>query len=429
MGSKGLQLIELEFGQGLTGEESSDVQPPDFVVLGDDRRGLGIDFGKGIAEGFLLRRALSPLGPALIVGQALDDLLHLVPRLVPVKVRLAAQRLFDGQHGIEQFGANIEVAFLGFLGDLEPQAQRTQDGDAPVAEIGIVKNLAGVGLIRAIHGAHPFGATFGRPNRRSCRFVGHRAVLAGDLGNGGLVQIAAFVAEAALHRRPALAGVDQLNLALAVRLLAVAEHPDEGADAGVVEHLLGQGDDGFQPVVFDDPAADFAFAAARAAGEQRRAVENDGDARAGFVAVALLPRLELGDHVDQKQQRAVVDARQLAAVAAKVGPAVDLLLLPFPVHAKGRVGQQVVEAHAIKLVVGQGVAVFDAAVAVPLDQQIGGGHGVGARVVVLAVDLDRGLFVVGSNPVLAFSLPWVSDKSFDGRGNYTTGIKEQIIFS
>ena len=41
------------------------------------------------------------------------------------------------------------------------------------------------------------------------------------------------------------------------------------------------------------------------------------------------------------------------------------------------------------------------AVLVALDQQVGGGDGVGARVVVLAEDLDRGLLVVGTNPVLA----------------------------
>ena len=75
----------------------------------------------------------------------------------------------------------------------------------------------------------------------------------------------------------------------------------------------------------------------------------------------------LADHVEQKQQRAVVDSRQLAAVAAEVGPAGYLLLLPLPVHAKGRIGQQVVEAQAAELVVGERVAELDAAVAVPLD--------------------------------------------------------------
>jgi hypothetical protein len=84
----------------------------------------------------------------------------------------------------------------------------------------------------------------------------------------------------------ALAGVDELDPALAVVGLAVGDHPDEGADTRVVEHLLGQGDDGFKLVALDDPAADLALAAAGAAGKQGRAVEDDGSTRAGLVAVS-----------------------------------------------------------------------------------------------------------------------------------------------
>ena len=54
-------------------------------------------------------------------------------------------------------------------------------------------------------------------------------------------------------------GVDQLHLALAMLGLAVGEHPDVGGDAGVVEEVQGQGDDRFEPVVLDDPAADVAL--------------------------------------------------------------------------------------------------------------------------------------------------------------------------
>ena len=83
-------------------------------------------------------------------------------------------------------------------------------------------------------------------------------------------------------------------LPLRALLLAVGDDPDVSADAGVVEHLLRQGDDGFEPVVLDDPLADFALAAARAAGEQRRAGEDDGQrasrasARSGCTASNLL---------------------------------------------------------------------------------------------------------------------------------------------
>jgi len=109
-------------------------------------------------------------------------------------------------------------------------------------------------------------------------------VFAGDRVDGGLVQVAALVALAALHRTPALAGIDQLDLALAVRLFAVGHHPHKGADAGVVKHLLRQGNDRFQLVAFDDPAADFALAAAGAAGEQGRVVEHNRDAGARPVS-------------------------------------------------------------------------------------------------------------------------------------------------
>ena len=95
------------------------------------------------------------------------------------------------------------------------------------------------------------------------------------------------------------------------RLLAVGEHPDVGGDAGVVEELVGQGDDGLQPVVLDDPLADVALAAAGIAGEQRRAVEDDADA-----AAALLGCAHLREHVLEEEQRAVVDAGQSGAEAS-----------------------------------------------------------------------------------------------------------------
>ena len=81
-------------------------------------------------------------------------------------------------------------------------------------------------------------------------------------------------------------GVDELHLALAVLGLAVGEHPDVGGDAGVVEHVQRQGDDGLQPVVLDDPAADVALALAGVAGEERRAVVDLGDAAAELACRA-----------------------------------------------------------------------------------------------------------------------------------------------
>jgi hypothetical protein len=98
-------------------------------------------------------------------------------------------------------------------------------------------------------------------------------------------------------------GVDELDLALAVLGLAVGEHPDVGGDAGVVEHVQRQGDDGLEPVVLDDPAADVALALAGVAGEQRAAVVDLGDAAAQRRVV-----LHLAEHVGEEQHLAVAGA-------------------------------------------------------------------------------------------------------------------------
>ena len=62
--------------------------------------------------------------------------------------------------------------------------------------------------------------------------------------------------------------VDELHLAPALGDLLVGQHPDVGRDAGVVEHVCRQGDDGLQQVTLQNVAADLALAAARAAREQ-----------------------------------------------------------------------------------------------------------------------------------------------------------------
>src|SRR5207245_7700130 len=102
------------------------------------------------------------------------------------------------------------------------------------------------------------------------------------------------------------------------------------------EELVGHGDDGFEPVVLDDPAANLAFAGAGLAGEERRAVEDDGQ-----PAAALVGGLHFRQHVLQEQEGAVVDARQAGAEA--FGEALllvllaNLLFLRLPFDAEGRV--------------------------------------------------------------------------------------------
>jgi len=62
--------------------------------------------------------------------------------------------------------------------------------------------------------------------------------------------------------------------------LAVRQHPDIGRDAGVVEEIERQGDYGFDPVVFDQPATDVALALTSVTGEERGTVVHLSDATA-----------------------------------------------------------------------------------------------------------------------------------------------------
>ena len=104
----------------------------------------------------------------------------------------------------------------------------------------------------------------------------------------------------------------------------------------------------------------------------------------------------------QEQQGAVVHAWQASAPRAVLRgllvAADDLLLLLLPVHAEGRVGDEVVEGLPFELVVGEAVAVLDvlsAAVVVDLlHEHVGCCRREGALVVVLAVDVELRFLVV-----------------------------------
>ena len=215
---------------------------------------------------------------------------------------------------------------------------------------------------------------------------------------GRIANAAALVAQAFFHRHPVVACVDELHLAFAVWLFVVGQHPYVGADAGVVKQLLGQRNHGFKPVVFDDPAANFGFAPARIACEQRRTVEHDADA-----AAALIGRAHLVDHVLQKQQCAVVDAwgaRTKAAIETELARLVfDVALLLLPLHTKRRVGQHVIEAALLALLVagvgilGEGVAQGDVVGIFAFDEHVGAADGPGLVVPVLAVQQWVGIAV------------------------------------
>ena len=69
----------------------------------------------------------------------------------------------------------------------------------------------------------------------------------------------AFVAEGFRLFLELLPGINEHHSAAVAGGLLVSKQPDVGEDAGVVEKLVGQHDDGVEPVVLQNPAADFAL--------------------------------------------------------------------------------------------------------------------------------------------------------------------------
>ena len=147
-----------------------------------------------------------------------------------------------------------------------------------------------------------------------------------------------------------------------MRRLAVAEHPDVGGDAGVVEHVERQGDDGLQPVVLDDPAADVALALPGVAGEERAAVVDLGDTAARRTALLILFRLHLAQHVGQEHHLAVAGTGDEGVVRVAgvlhdearvrdVGLAAHALQVALPALAVGRIRE-----HEVELAGREGVA-------------------------------------------------------------------------
>ena len=235
------------------------------------------------------------------------------------------------ERGAQVFVAGGEAQRLdGLERELAVQAQRALDRHLPVAERGVGEDLRLGRFLEVEEGAADALDVLGR-------------------------ELAVLLAEVLAQRLEPLAGVDELHLALAVLGLPVGQHPDVGGDAGVVEEVERQGDDGLEPVVLDEPAADVALALARVAGEQRPAVVDLGDAAAERRVAVHLRR-----HVGEEEHLAVAgagDERQLFALVhhleARVAHAVlaahrlEVLLPALPV---GRIGE-----HEVELLGGEGV--------------------------------------------------------------------------
>jgi hypothetical protein len=217
-------------------------------------------------------------------------------------------------------------------------------------------------------------------------------------------QLAVLLAEVLAQRLEPLGGVDELHLAPAVLRLAVGQHPDVGGDAGVVEHVERQGDDGLQPVVLDDPAADVALALAGVAGEQRAAVVDLGDAAAERGVVLHLESMLARKSIWPSLERVISEySGSPACSMTKRGSLIPLaahaLQVALPALAVGRIGEHEVELARREGVVGER-RVLRAAddvvrrLALALEQQVGLADGVGLGVDLLAVEVGGDLLAV-----------------------------------
>ena len=320
------------------------------------------------------------------------------------------------------FGARGKVPEAGhliqhgdtFAGCLEVQPERAFDGDLVEAEVLVVENLADDQ--RFLHPVHRERPCF--PVREPSVYLCNLADMVG-VALVGVADAVAFVAETLLHLHPEVAGVNELNLSLALPLLSVREHPDIGGNSGVVEELVRQRDNRLQPVVLNDPAADFRFALTGVAGEQGRAIEDDADATAPlFRGTALI------EHVLKEEQRPVVDAWQTGPEAAFVTECVafllDVLLLLLPLHAEGRIGQHIVEgpffAGAVprKPVLGKGVAPGNVVCVFAFDEHVGLADRPRLVIPVLAVHHRTGLGVQPADVLL-------------GHGKHTAGAASRVV--
>ena len=141
-----------------------------------------------------------------------------------------------------------------FIAELVRLTQRTFYGDAAVAKFMRFENFGGEGFGR-------FGLRIGRLTTAVAfslsRFIQLTCVddfkVAKALRDGADIVIAHLIALATqgfAHLAAEVAAVDQLYQAFAFGGFFVRQDPDVGGDAGVIEHVGGQGDDSFEQIGF-----------------------------------------------------------------------------------------------------------------------------------------------------------------------------------
>ena len=223
-----------------------------------------------------------------------------------------------------------------------------------------------------------------------------------DVLNLRLGEPAILLPEIAPQRHRPLGRIDELNLTAPRLALAIGQHPDVGRNTGVVEDVLGQRDDGFEPVVLYDPATDVALALTGIPREQRRAVMHLDDATAdpgrGLHLRELvdqeheLPIAGTGDHPVFRVAAMLGDEAQILELLA-AAQAVEIRL---PALAVRRIGEHEMEIVRRERIRAERGAVADVVRlgALTLEQQVGLGDGVGFRLDLLAVEMDGDVLAV-----------------------------------
>ena len=231
-----------------------------------------------------------------------------VPRVGCVRQHLTAKErlhptLFEERHllGVSEVGVRLVLDDGGFLA-VGGGEERARAGDLPQRpSCGLVLMTGGAVsertpssrnvLISFAVYARPASMPSTRSGRSTVTLRYPNASLGNILRLLGLLEgkegvadapdvhvgkLAVLVAEVLSQRLVPLRRVDELHFPPSVLGLAVAEHPDVRRDTGVVEHVERQGDNGFQPIILDDPSADVALALSGVAREEGAAIVHLG---------------------------------------------------------------------------------------------------------------------------------------------------------
>ena len=204
--------------------------------------------------------------------------------------------------------------------------------------------------------------------------------------------------------------------------------------------------DGFEQIVFYQVAAYVAFAAARIASKQRRAVVYRGNAGAARIGTRFF---HLAHHFHLKKQLPIAAAgrgggafffapiigqRYHEARVYDVAILLDVLLLAAPAFAVGRIGKHEIEGFSAERVRAEGTAVFDVFGVITLNYHVTFTNGISLVVDLLAIEVHgfvtRHALVLVQYEVLrlgqhpATATGWVINRD-NGRQVIAHGIEHQ----